>query len=100
MNEKTHLTVPNFEPANATQNELCIELGNNDYGYALVDVQNQTVKVISAASTTIFNDIEGNLLQTHFTKTKISLTTKKFTLYPQMFIIKKIWRFTVNTLIR
>ena len=57
-------------------------MGNNDYGYALVDVQNQTVKVISAASTTIFNDIEGNLLQTHFTKTKISLTTKKFTFIP------------------
>ncbi|TKB99239.1 DUF3822 family protein [Pedobacter cryophilus] len=82
MNDKTHLTVPNFEPANATQNELCVELGNNDYSYALVDVKNQTVKVISAAQTTIFNDIEGNLLQTHFAKTKISLTTKKFTFIP------------------
>ncbi len=82
MNDKIHLTVPDFEPANATHNELYVELGPNDYNFALVDVKNQTVNVISTSKTNIFNDIEGNLLQTSFAKTKISLATQKFTFIP------------------
>jgi hypothetical protein len=82
MNEKTNLTVPDFEPADASHNELYIELGTNDYRYTLVDVGNHTVRVISTSKTNIFKDVEGNLLQTRFAKTKISLATPKFTFIP------------------
>jgi hypothetical protein len=82
MNDKIHLTVSDFEPANAFSFELAIEFGLNNYNYAIIDGDKKVVKAISSAQTSIFNEIDGSLLQTHFAKTKISLITQKFTFIP------------------
>lgn len=82
MNEKIHLTVSDFEPANAFNFELDIELGLNHYNYAIIDGDKKAVKAISSDQSNIFNELEGSLLQTHFAKTKISIITKKYTFIP------------------
>lgn len=82
MNDKLHLTVSDFEPSNAFNFELVIELGTNHYNYAIIDGDKKAVKAISSSQTSIFNDVEGSLLQTHFAKTKININTQKFTFIP------------------
>lgn len=82
MNDKIHLTVSDFEPAHCFNYELCIEIGANHYSYAILDGDKKAVKVISSSSTHIFNDIDGSLLQTSFSKTKINIITKKYTFIP------------------
>lgn len=82
MNEKIDLTVSDFEPANTFNLELAIELGTNYYNYAIIDGDKKAVKVISNVQSSIFNDVDDNLLHNNFAKTKISLITKKFTFIP------------------
>lgn len=82
MNNKILLTVPDFEPSLAKNYELCIEIGQNDYSYAIINPEDQTVKVLCHKPSIIHNDISGSLLQSHFSKTKISLLTQKFTFIP------------------
>lgn len=88
MNDKLHHTIPEFEPANAASNELWIEMGANYHAYAIVDNSSKAVKALSFSPSVLFSDIEGSLLQTHFSKTKISLQTQKFTFIPTVLFDK------------
>ncbi len=82
MTDKLHLSVPDFEPAETKDFELCIEIGNNYFQYSIISLVDHAVKVVSAKASIIFNEIENSLLQTHFAKTKLSLFTQKFTFIP------------------
>lgn len=82
MNNKIQLTVADFEPAKTKTYELYLEIGANHYNYAVIDPQSQNVKTISYRPSNIHNDINEELLQAHFAKTKISLNTQKFTFIP------------------
>lgn len=82
MNDKLHLSVPDFEPANAKDYELCIEIGTNFYQFAVINPIEKAVKVVSSKASVIFNELENSLLRTHFAKTKIGLPTQKFTFIP------------------
>lgn len=82
MNDKIHFTSPEFEPANAIASELWIEMGVNYHAYAIVDNSTKEVNVLSFSPSVLFSDMEGSLLQAHFSKTKISLQTQKFNFIP------------------
>lgn len=82
MNNKIQLTVADFEPAKTKTYQLYLEIGSNHYSYAVIDPQNQNVKTISYRPSNIHNDTSDELLQAHFSKTKISLNTQKFTFVP------------------
>ncbi|MBD3748853.1 MAG: DUF3822 family protein [Sphingobacteriales bacterium] len=82
MNDKLHLSVPDFEPANAKDYELCIEIGTNYHHFAVISPAEKAVKVVSSKASVIFNELENSLLRTHFAQSKISLPTQKFTFIP------------------
>ena len=64
------------------QNELFIEIGSNNYSYALVNANQDEKYEVHHSDTLIFNDLEKDILQTSFNDTKISLDCKKFTFIP------------------
>ncbi|HTN21872.1 MAG TPA: DUF3822 family protein [Pelobium sp.] len=82
MTEKIQLTVADFDATQAKTYELYLEIGSNHFNYAVIDPQNQAVKTISHKPSNIYNGIYDDLLKSHFAKTKISLTTQKFTFVP------------------
>lgn len=82
MNEQIQLTASDFDATQAKTYELYLEIGSNYYNYAIIDPQNQSVKAISNRTSNIYNGIYDGLLKSNFAKTKISLTTQKFTFVP------------------
>lgn len=82
MTDQKQLTVADFDATKAKTYELYLEIGSNYFNYAVIDPRNQSVKTISHKSSNIYNGIFDDLLKSHFAKTKISLTTQKFTFVP------------------
>lgn len=82
MTDQIQLTVADFDATKAKTYELYLEIGANYFNYAVVDPRNQAVKTISHKPSNIYNGIYDDLLKSLFAKTKISLTTQKFTFVP------------------
>ncbi|HEX7366664.1 MAG TPA: DUF3822 family protein [Pelobium sp.] len=82
MTDQIQLKVADFHAAQAKQYELYIEIGANNFNYAVIDPQNQSVKLVARKPSNIYNGIFDDLLKAHFAKTRISLTTQKFTFVP------------------
>ncbi len=82
MTDQIQLRVADFDATKAKTYELYLEIGSNYFNYAVIDPQNQAVKSISHKPSNIYNGIHDDLLKSHFAKTKISLTTQKFTFVP------------------
>ncbi len=82
MDEQIQLTAADFDAAQAKTYELYLEIGSNYYNYAVIDSQNQSVKTIANKPSNIYNGTYDDLLKSNFAKTKISLTTQKFTFAP------------------
>lgn len=64
------------------KSELYLEIGSNNYSYALVYPSHDKKIEAYHSETLIFNDLEKDLLQTSFVRTKISLGCQKFTFIP------------------
>lgn len=82
MTDQIQLRVADFDATKAKTYELYLEIGSNHFNYAVIDPQNQSVKTIAYKPSNIYNGVYDDLLKSHFAKTKISLTTQKFTFVP------------------
>jgi len=67
---------------NELRNELLIEIGSNNYSYALLNPNHDEEFKAYHTEKLIFNDLEKDLLPASFVRTKISLGCKKFTFIP------------------
>ncbi|WP_147387933.1 DUF3822 family protein [Pelobium manganitolerans] len=82
MNEQAQAQVEDFDITQAKTHELYLEVGANYFKYAVVNPENKAVRLLSHKASNLYNGLHDDWLRSHFAKTKISLSSQKFTFVP------------------